>query len=87
MARFGTYADVDIDVDEFLDGCDSTEISEVIQWLRDTDNLIGGVDVTTEDKNIMEIEFDEALSNLSEKRFRMTTEDEQTILDISKKYS
>ena len=77
--------DLDIEVDEFLDDCDSNEIQEVIQWLKDSDYLPQNVATSESQQSFQDEEFDGALMNLVGKRFRLSTEDEKTIMAISNK--
>ena len=77
--------DLDIEVDDFLDDCDSNEIQEVIQWLKDSDYLPQNVATSESQQSFQDEEFDGALMNLVGKRFRLSTEDEKTIMAISNK--
>ena len=77
--------DIDIEVDEFLDDCSSIEIQEVIQWLKDSDYLPQNVATSESQQSFQDEEFDGALMNLVGKRFRLSTEDEKTIMAISNK--
>jgi hypothetical protein len=77
-------ADLEIEVDEFLDDCDINEIEEVIQWLKDADYLKQGVKTPLEQQSSRDAEFDRALMNLVGKRFKMTKEQEELIINISK---
>ena len=77
-------ADLEIEVDEFLDDCDINEIEEVIQWLKDADYLQQGVKTPLEQQSFRDAEFDRALMNLVGKRFKMTKEQEELIINISK---
>jgi len=77
--------DIDIEVDEFLDDCSSTEIQEVIQWLKDSDYLPQNVATSESQQSFQDEEFDGALMNLVGKRFKLSIEDEKTIMAISNK--
>jgi len=77
--------DIDIEVDEFLDDCSSTEIQEVIQWLKDSYYLPQNVATSESQQSFQDEEFDGALMNLVGKRFKLSTEDEKTIMAISNK--
>lgn len=77
--------DIDIEVDEFLDDCSSTEIQEVIQWLKDSDYLPQNVATSESQQSFQDDEFDGALMNLVGKRFKLSTEDEKTIMAILNK--
>lgn len=77
--------DIDIEVDEFLDDCSSIEIQEVIQWLKDSDYLPQNVATSESQQSFQDEEFDGVLMNLVGKRFKLSTEDEKTIVAISNK--
>jgi len=76
--------DLDIEVDDFLDDCSSSEIQEVIQWLKDSDYLPQNVATSEAEQSYPDAEFDGALMNLVGKRFKMTQEQEELIINISK---
>ena len=69
---------IDIEVEEFLEDCTPREIKDVIQWLKDNDEYAG------DDQFIQDDMFDAALINLMGKRFQLTTEQENIIMNISK---
>jgi hypothetical protein len=76
--------DLDIEVDDFLDDCSSSEIQEVIQWLKDSDYLPQNVATSEAEQSFQDAEFDGALMNLVGKRFKLTTEQEELIINLSK---
>ena len=76
--------DLDIEVDDFLDDCSSSEIQEVIQWLKDSDYLPQNVATSEAEQSFQDAEFDGALMNLVGKRFKMTQEQEELIINLSK---
>ena len=77
--------DLDIEVDDFLDDCSSSEIQEVIQWLKDSDYLPQNVATPESQQSFQDEEFDGALMNLVGKRFKLSTVDENSIMNISNK--
>jgi hypothetical protein len=76
---------LDIEVDDFLDDCSSSEIQEVIQWLKDSDYLPQNVATPESQQSFQDEEFDGALMNLAGKRFKLSTGDENSIMNISNK--
>ena len=77
MPYFETNPDeIEVDVDEFLSACSSSEIKELVQALKDDGHLDEG-----EDDN----DFDIALRKLAGNGWRLTKEDEETILRIANK--
>lgn len=77
--------DLDIEVDEFLEKCSSTEIEEVIQWLKDSDYLPQNVVTSEAEQSFQDAEFDGPLMNLVGKRFKLSVDDERTIMRIVNK--
>ena len=76
--------DLDIEVDEFLDDCDSNEIQEVIQWLKDSDYLPDNVATSESQQSFQDEDFDRALISLVGNRFKLTTEQEEAIMNAAK---
>ena len=76
--------DLDIRVDDFLDDCNSNEIIEVIEWLKDSDYLPQNVATSEKHQSLQDAEFDGFLMNLVGKRFKLTAEQEELIINISK---
>jgi hypothetical protein len=77
MPYFETNPDeIEVDVDDFLSACSDSEIKELVQALKDDGHLDEG-----EDNN----EFDIALRKLAGNGWRLTKEDEETILRIANK--
>lgn len=80
-----TYVDIDIDVDEFLEECTSFEIQEVIKWLKENGNIENDL-IIQENSNFEDDIFNENLNKLIGNRWKLSSEDEHTILEIAKKY-
>jgi len=76
--------DVDIDVDEFLSACSDSEIKELVDALVEDGHLKPGA--VANSTKINNEEFDEACSNLIGNSWRLSKEDEETILQIAKKF-
>jgi hypothetical protein len=86
MARVSQWGvevdvDIDVDVDDFLNECSSSEIKEVIDWLRDNDELSVG-SVPKRSKNIMDIEWDKVIEKLHSNRIQLTPAEEEFIKTI-----
>ena len=75
--------DIDIDVDEFLDECTTDEIDEVIDWLRETGYLLSIKGTTTGAQSFQDENFNDAVSKLIGNRYKLSVEDEQTIMAIA----
>ena len=79
--------DVNIEVDEFLDKCNSSQIDEVIDYLIDTGNINRKCrNIDYELYNVPEKQYQEALDKLSGKWNMLTSEEEQLILNIAKRF-
>lgn len=74
-----------IDVEEFLDSCDSSDIEDVINYIKVNKHLsINKLD-DTEPKNLYDIEWENALDKLYSSRRRLSNEDEELIKSIANK--
>lgn len=80
------WVDVDVSVSDFLEECSSWEIREVVEWLRENGDLDEFV-TTPKDSNPQDEIFNEGLKNLIDNRFKLTTEEEELIMDIAEKHS
>ena len=83
------YIDIDIDIDDFLDGLRSRNIKQVIEWLRDNNHL-------SEEDLIEEIDtprsytsekFEESLLKLRGHSSSLSTEEEEYIINLAKRIS
>lgn len=81
----------DIDVEDFLEACNASELRDVAEWLTSE----GGIDNPdfsdeyvkfTKSNGIADDIWNESVSRLLQNRMRLTVEEEQLILDISKKF-
>ncbi len=89
MPQFTDYANMDINVDEFLQECTSAELEEAIEWLRDeeyltNDDLIDDFD--GEPKSLLQQLFEEDLTKIKRVYLQISKEDFETINRIAKKY-
>ena len=88
MPEFETY--VDVDVDDFWFACRTREKEELIDLLVEGDwgKRTSPKGTKTEDRlpSILEIEWQDMCNKLSDIRQRISTNDEETIKNILKKY-
>ena len=77
---------VDIEVEDFLDECDEWDIQKVIEYLKNNEYLGKSYYLPPQNKNILDEEWEDTLNTLSTLRHKLTTEEEETIKKISKKY-
>jgi len=75
--------DVDIDVDDFLSACSDSERKELIEALVE-DGYIKRESLLNPDKHAVN-EFDNACSHMIGNSWRLSKEDEDKIIEISKK--
>jgi hypothetical protein len=76
--------DFDVEVDEFLEDCDSFEIDEVIDWLKDK-GLLKNIHTDTQ-VCAAESEFVEALDKIYTKWNVLSKEEENFILNVAKRF-
>lgn len=89
MPYFEYEGDIDVDVDDFLNACNSSEIKELIKALAEDGHLPQSVlnTISSSGAGVGESEFETALDNLRGKWNRLTTEEEEIIVKISKRVS
>jgi hypothetical protein len=85
MPSFNTDANIEVDVEEFMDGCNSYEIDEVIEYLIDN-GRIDGDRKEPSNSSINQTEFQDNLKYLSQNYHGLTTEEENEIKKISKRF-
>ena len=81
MAEFGTY--IEIDPYEYIDNCSRYEIEELIEHLIDLGHISGTSKTNPEDKNLLDLEWDEKIEKLSRNRIRLSKENEEIITQIT----
>lgn len=83
------YFDQEIDVADFLYECNERDIKEIIDTLIDDGHLpesVRGKSNSSVQLSVAENEFEEALHKLHGKWNNLTSEEEKTIINISKKF-
>jgi hypothetical protein len=83
MAYIYTEVEVDIDVDDFLDSCSRREKEQLVKKLKEGDLW---EDTKSDKLSLMELEWNETLTKLSNARLRLTNEEEAIIKKIANKY-
>jgi hypothetical protein len=83
MAYIYTEVEVDIDVDDFVDSCSRREKEQLVKKLKEGDLW---EDTTSENLSLMELEWKETLTKLSNARLRLSNEEEAFIKKIANKY-
>jgi hypothetical protein len=76
--------DVDIDVDDFLSACSDSERKELIEALVE-DGYVKRESLLNPDKHGAVNEFDNACAHMIGNSWRLSKEDEDKIIEISKK--
>ena len=77
--------DVDVDVDDFLDACSSREIEEVVQWLKDNDELQEG-ELDQHKYSIHELSIVESLNKIKNNLIQLSSEEEDLIKEIANRF-
>ena len=85
MARF-TPDDIDIDPDDYIDACNSHEIRELINALKETDEFDENCDELLIGQFQVNASFIKDILTLKNSWIGMSLEDEETIHMIAKKY-
>lgn len=86
LVNVDTEIDVDVEVNDFLEDCDNSEIEEIVNWLQNNGYLREtSVDKSTE-VCATEAEFMNALDKLYTKWNMLSKEEEQTILNLAKRF-
>ena len=83
MAYIYTNVEIDIDVDDFVDSCSRREKEQLIKKLKEGDLW---EDTKSDKLSLMELEWNETLTKLSNARLRLTNEEEAIIKKIANKY-
>jgi hypothetical protein len=81
--------DFDVNVDDFLDECSESDIRDIIDYLIDNDYISSEHKHSFKnDSNICAAEsmFEDEISKLHNNWNRLTAEEEQTILNITKRF-
>jgi hypothetical protein len=76
--------DFDVEVNDFLEDCDTSEIDEVIDWLKDK-GLLKNINTDTQ-VCAAESEFIEALDKIYTKWNVLSKEEETMILNLAKRF-
>ena len=67
---------VNVDVDDFLNDCTTSEIEDVLEWLKDNDHYVSSSNAKDVDDDLIKL-----VNCLS-----LTNEDEEIIKSIANKY-
>lgn len=78
--------EIDIDPYEYVSECSKREIKELIECLIDEGHINSNSPLVDKNKSILDEEWDEVVGKILSSRLIMSTEDEQMIRLISKKY-
>lgn len=81
-------AEVEIEIEEFVDALSSREKQELIDYLIDGGYGIraNGISATRSNMTLQQQEFENALENLKQNRFRLSNEEEQLIIKIASRF-
>ena len=79
--------DFDIDPEEFVNSCTSSEIKELLQYLIEEEYIKpGSIQDYETPPSIPEQEFEEALNKLHGKYRTLSTEEEEAVKAIAKRF-
>lgn len=80
---------IDIEVDDFLDSCSEYEINEIIDWLDDNCYIDKKTVAVTNGNNaigVLDYEWNTVITALSDKRLSLTSDEEELIKNIVKRF-
>lgn len=81
------YVDeMDIEVDEYLNACDSEDIDDIVSYLVDQGYIKSDRVISTENMSINEMLFEDSLNKLHGKYTSLSKEDEEKIHKIASKF-
>lgn len=83
MPTFYEETDFDISVDDFLEECNSREITEIIEYLEEMGYLKSYEKKYSKAEGVMEEIFQEKIKKISESKHRLTLEEEDIIAKIA----
>lgn len=86
MPNFDFTVDEDISVDEFLSACSSSEVEELIEALIDGGHLPRHANKDIDPRGVGESMYEEALDKLHGKWNRLSQEEEETVINIAKRF-
>lgn len=81
MPEFGT--NIDIDIDDFISECNSREIEELIEFLVEDSHLPESI--LTDTHKAENTNWNQEVQKLIDSKWKLSVDDEQTILNITKK--
>ena len=84
MPYFST--EIDIDIDDFLSECSSTEINELIEKLQEDGHISKSNILSNNVMDVLGKEWSEVTDKLNTIRFRLSLEDEELIKKIVNLY-
>lgn len=80
------YADVEVEVDEFVDNCSKREIEELVKYLHKEGHLNEDT-IPAENMNLLDQEWAEVLDKLSGRnRLQLSNEEEEIIKKIANRF-
>jgi len=82
-----TPNDIDIDVDEFVDSCSTSEVQQLIKYLEKNHYIKAESQLNVEKQmSVGETFYVEAIENLADKYHMLTKEEEELIIKLSKRF-
>ena len=82
-----TPNDIDIDVDEFVDSCSTSEVQQLIKYLEKNHYIKAESQLNVERQmSVGENYYVEAIENLADQYHMVTKEEEELIIKLSKRF-
>jgi hypothetical protein len=87
IRKYRVNIEVDVDVDEFLNECDESEINQIITWLIDSEYILNIQKIENSNSSICDIEYMSMINKLNDPLIgsRLSLEDLEKIKRITNK--
>jgi hypothetical protein len=86
MPNFDVETDIDIDIDDFVDACNKSEIAALIQYLEDEGHISKRIDTNSANKTFSEIDFEEKLNKIANNRLLLSDEEFKLIENLANRF-
>jgi len=86
MPNFDVETDIDIDIDDFVDACNKSEIAALIEYLEDEGHISKRIEINSGNKTFSEKDFEEKLTKIANNRFLLSDEELKLIENIANRF-
>jgi hypothetical protein len=86
MPNFDVETDIDIDINDFVDACNKSEIAALIEYLEDEGHISNLIHTNSANKTFSEIDFEEKLIKIANNRLLLSDEEFKLIEKIANRF-